>query len=265
MNLLAGRIRYGVELECYMPRDAAADVPNHGAIPMGPHGWKGKPDGSLLTAPSDGMYGVEVVSPIERGENGLVHTWYMIEHIRSLGADVNATCGLHIHFDAVGLTEAEVQKIGAAFQLYEMAFFGLNGEYITERLQNMYCAHSLRWGGWGTAKYQSLNRLNYGGPHARGKSTLEFRLYRNTLDPAMVTTAIYMGAALWARALRDDTPIASGRYAEPRAALDAFVNDHYSDPRNLIIDVESADDLISKADELMLAAERKLRRAGARV
>lgn len=261
VNIAAKLLPYGVELECFMPSDAAADVPNRDRhIPLGPRGWKGKTDGSLTSAPCYGMYGVEVVSPVIKGEAGLQEVWYMIDFLKALGGDVNAQCGLHIHYDARTLSFAEVDKIGAAFVKYEMAFFGLNGDSIGRRLQSTYCKHSLMWSRWGAEKRQSLNRQNYGGPHATGKSTLEFRLYENMLDAKMTVTAIYMGAALISRALADDTAIEEGRYGDPRSALEGFINAHYGDPRFLIIPTEEADDLISYADEKMLAAERFINR-----
>jgi hypothetical protein len=59
--------------------------------------WKVTTDGSIT--PSRGT-GMEIVSPILKGQNGLDQLKIVCETLREWGGLINKTCGLHIHFDA---------------------------------------------------------------------------------------------------------------------------------------------------------------------
>src|SRR5438874_2067235 len=103
----ASEWRFGIELECYLPGDRAFERGSYTSgrqIPDMPRGWVSKTDGSLGT---EGYHevGVEVVSPVLRGERGLTEVAYAVEVLLGpLGARVDGTTGLHVHVDASKLT-----------------------------------------------------------------------------------------------------------------------------------------------------------------
>lgn len=99
---------FGVEIEAFGVSRGdlaqalqAAGVPtenesyNHAARPH----WKIVADGSI-----HGERAFELVSPVLQGETGLQELKKVCEVLSQLGARVNKTCGLHLHFGAVDFT-----------------------------------------------------------------------------------------------------------------------------------------------------------------
>jgi hypothetical protein len=97
--------RFGVEIESYgieknnlerALRAAGIVVEaqsyNHNTIPK----WKIVSDSSI-----SGTNTFELVSPVLQGEAGLAELKKVCEVLTTLGAKINKTCGLHIHFEAV--------------------------------------------------------------------------------------------------------------------------------------------------------------------
>ena len=83
---------FGVELECLIPRsyigdDSQFNPGGHGRgnqIGNAPAGWTVERDGSVRST-VDGMTGVEVVSPILEGEDGLVQVVAMCDYLTEIG------------------------------------------------------------------------------------------------------------------------------------------------------------------------------------
>jgi hypothetical protein len=65
--------------------------------------WKVERDGSV----SQGDYGGEVVSPILSGQDGLEMTKKVMRNMRAAGADVNQTCGMHVHVSVDHMSNAQ--------------------------------------------------------------------------------------------------------------------------------------------------------------
>jgi hypothetical protein len=257
----ARAVNFGLEIECNIPRSHYSDIPMGRQIPLGPDGWKAKQDGSIAVLDA-GFYGAEIVSPKLRGLDGLGEIQHTLNYIRSIGGSVNPSCGMHLHLDARGLDAAEIDRVRAAFVRYEMAFFAVNGDAITRRLRSTYCAPFMRWDradGRGN-RYQSLNLTNLGNS---AKRTVELRLFESTLDPERAIVAAYMGVALMVRALHRETPDPIEQIADPRAAVEAFIDAHLNtaDPtqsRYWIVPDETTDDIVSKLDTLAIAAASAL-------
>jgi hypothetical protein len=120
---------FGVEIECYVPGNAtrlfaalqAAGLSmSHvaGSIHATTSGWKVVPDGSLHSAPA-GHVGVEVVSPILRGDEGLAQVVRAMDAIKAFGGKVNTTCGLHVHVGAQSATATQLKNLAKMFLKYE--------------------------------------------------------------------------------------------------------------------------------------------------
>ncbi len=195
----ASEIKFGVEIECLVPSGAMTRGTSHLGeglqITWAPTGWGSKRDGSLTTAGHSGMEAIEVVSPILAGEDGLAAAFYVAETIANMGGKVNKSCGLHIHVDAHGMTHEQIQAVRSTFIRYERAFYAICGGKAKERMQNPYAKASDNWGSDRSDRYRSLNLTNILGT-GHGYETIEFRVWYSTLDPEIITTAIYACVAL---------------------------------------------------------------------
>lgn len=99
--------RFGIEIEAHgIERTRVAQALRSAGIECYAEGynhdtrtsWKVVTDGSL-----NGDHTFELVSPILEGENGLQQVRTVSEVLTRLGAKINRSCGLHVHFDAAGM------------------------------------------------------------------------------------------------------------------------------------------------------------------
>ena len=104
-NLPVDRQSFGVEIECYSPRpcdDMGINREGEGIDFLPSHKgnkWISKRDGSL---PYD--VGVEFISPVLHGIEGLKNVMDSMDYLRSKGFHINSNnCGLHIHVGLKGI------------------------------------------------------------------------------------------------------------------------------------------------------------------
>lgn len=128
----ANNLTFGVELECYVDPQALSRAgcsigSYHGGrqIPNLPQGWNAQSDSSIR-APQ-GRVGMEIVSPVLRGEDGLKQVVKMLEWVRSLGAGCNASCGLHVHVGANKKTAWNLISLTAQHEKALLAACGVKG------------------------------------------------------------------------------------------------------------------------------------------
>src|SRR5262245_8670273 len=144
MELNPQAVTFGVEIECYIPRDrmdgwsiAGYHSSYGGNIPES-DGWRAMEDGSLCSAPR-GFRGVEIVSPVLRGREGLASVRAMVARLNSMGAVVNKTCGLHVH---VGIHPDYdlpfLRRLVCLCANNEQALFAITGDATRE--QQHFCA-----------------------------------------------------------------------------------------------------------------------------
>lgn len=89
--------------------------------------WKVVPDGSVSN-------GCEVVSPVLTGDDGLTEVRTVAGILRTAGATVNKTCGMHIHIGVDNaLTTIEMARVIMEHQRWQAAFDAL---LTTDRLRN---------------------------------------------------------------------------------------------------------------------------------
>jgi hypothetical protein len=97
---------FGAEFEVLLPRTlgrdlAASEFTRISGLPCAAHlstvrpgGWKVVSDGSVH---GPGMHGLEFVSPILSGDEGLEQVKRAANALQAMGAKVNQTCGFHVH------------------------------------------------------------------------------------------------------------------------------------------------------------------------
>lgn len=76
--------------------------------------WKIVTDGSI-----QGNNGFEVVSPILQGEEGLRQVRVVMQTLENLGAKVNKSCGLHVHFGANDLSLKQFKNLFKRWTKFE--------------------------------------------------------------------------------------------------------------------------------------------------
>lgn len=129
-------LTFGVEIECYSPlglsdlarKIAAGSGIECRSVSVGIHStsstWKVVHDGSLR-APTVGVHGAEIVSPILQGEAGIAQVIAICAVLEQVGCKVNTTCGLHVHVGAGNATPAQLKNLAKMFVKYEHHFDAL--------------------------------------------------------------------------------------------------------------------------------------------
>jgi len=123
-------LTFGIEIECVgvntttakQALEAAGIVCenngyNHNTRPF----WKVVTDGSLSSR--DGS--CEVVSPVLNGTDGLTEVRTVMAVLRTAGARINESCGMHIHIGVDQLTQTHQTRIIRAYGKWSWAFTGL--------------------------------------------------------------------------------------------------------------------------------------------
>lgn len=112
---------FGVEIECagitcqqaaQALTDAGFPARYEGYNHATRNGWKVVYDASVSNSAGSG---VEVVSPILRGEDGIQQVHSVMEALRNAGANVNVSCGIHVH---VGVNDLTREQVARALRIY---------------------------------------------------------------------------------------------------------------------------------------------------
>ena len=154
------QFRYGCEIEIILPHGKydgfTLDLLAKQLTKMGPPSvkfmgyshettkfWKIVTDRSLIGNDEHRDLAFELVSPVLRGEDGLLSLRMIIENIRRLGIATNQTCSFHIHVDAepgsaLGSLGA-LQRVAHCFLSMENAFDVLVSNLARRANRNRFC------------------------------------------------------------------------------------------------------------------------------
>jgi len=194
----ASEITFGIEIETTIPAGALpVGSYTHGAPVVALPGWTAKYDGSIRARGS--RQGCEFVSPVLKGAEGVESMLAAIRYIKSIGAEVNASCGLHVHvgFDKTNVVASV--KLATLVANFEKAIFASTGTKSRER--GTYCRPMQQYGTADRALQSSRgNRYhlcNFASEHA----TVEFRAFAATLNESKIIGHVAMCVALVERAL----------------------------------------------------------------
>lgn len=205
-------LTFGIEIECTIPTDAlrargwsvggyhvGAPIPGH-------TGWKAMHDGSIQARRP--YEGVEVVSPVLSGVDGLRQIEAMVADLRAMGAKVNTSTGFHVHVGWNG-TPAQLRRLICFVAFHEKALFASTG--TTSREGNSYCS-SIKFNYRrletlqteadiayaGVSRYHVLNLANL---RAAGKRTVEFRVFAGTLNLVKMLAYVQLCLGIVVKAL----------------------------------------------------------------
>ena len=133
---------FGVEIECKVPsltiNEVAAKIRRLGIACNSPgythqfvEAWKVVPDGTVhggeryVDGHYERYYGMEVVSPILRGSEGVAQLKKITKLLKRLGAFVDRGCGLHVHHDAHDLALPAWKTLARMYVRYEPILDGV--------------------------------------------------------------------------------------------------------------------------------------------
>lgn len=208
----ASDITFGIEIECTAPRGAINAGGYHRGLPLPAiegvgEGWNAQHDGSLRARGRDRV-GVEIVSPVLRGADGLRQVKAVLAWLNGLGASVNASCGLHVHV-GIGDDAEAVRRLTTLAANFETAIYAGTGTKSRER--GRWCApistaredarprnaaDVARFGN-AAGRYRVLNLTNW----AAGRSkAVEFRAFAGTLNYSKVVAYVRLCVGLAERA-----------------------------------------------------------------
>ena len=132
--------KFGIELECFGVsrtivvhafQAAGLAVMNASYCGRDYDVWQIKTDGSI-----QGVDGFEVVSPVLNGEAGIAEARKACEILVNLNAQVNKSCGFHIHHNAANWNIAQFKNLFKRFAKYENAMDSIQP---TSRRINRFC------------------------------------------------------------------------------------------------------------------------------
>lgn len=207
---------FGIEIEAMMPEsgtheglarhirmfsreagrtvEAMAEGYNHNTRAY----WKVITDASLPYG-----RGVEVVSPILSGSDGIEQVRMVADAMTDYGCTVNVRCGLHVHIGVGDMTVAQIKKIAICFVKFETFFDHIMpasrradnnrfvqsnrsrfGSYATtaandasDAFRAERCMNGLIHSVTGGSRYRKLNLQSY-----HSYKTIEFRQHSGTTD-----------------------------------------------------------------------------------
>jgi hypothetical protein len=185
--MIASEMTFGVEFEVTLPRANAplAGGYHHGIqVPGLPEGWNAQSDSSIHA--DAGYVGVEIVSPVLTGADGLRQIQQVCQWLRERGVKVNQSTGFHVHVGCENNAEL-LARLAHLVASNEKALFASTG--TKSREQGMYCrpiqndasyqARFIRGEQRGVDRYHTLNVTNL--DHGR-KPTVEFRVFAGTAN-----------------------------------------------------------------------------------
>lgn len=120
----ANTLTFGVECETYnVVRDALIREVEQRNISIQSEGYNHRDNNHYYKIVSDasiqGVNGQEIVSPILKGKKGLDSLKMVCDSLNTIGAKVNRSTGLHIHFDASKISDSHFVQIFKNYQKLE--------------------------------------------------------------------------------------------------------------------------------------------------
>lgn len=164
--------RIGIELE-YIQRDHEPNVRRWGNL---------KGDGSVHARGNQVGEGREFASFISKGDKFLELVDDVTTRMKAVRAQVNETCGFHVHLDMRGSTADEQRNIRLWWIALESIFFGI---VHPTRRDNDYCRRVRGMDEYGhhSSRYSALNVTAYS-----THESYEVRLHHGTMSKAKIVS-----------------------------------------------------------------------------
>lgn len=194
----ANEITFGIEIECFIPY---ANCPTVGGYHCGtqiadlPAGWNSQSDANIQSP--IGTRGIEVVSPVLKGEDGIEQIAKVCEWLKRVGARVNKSTGLHVHIGCDQSPET-LKKIVTVVANFEKAIYASTG--TKSRENGNYCRsvkHSYAHRNGNLSNVDRYRVLNV----KTNKPTVEFRAFAGTTNFVKIVSYVRLCVGLAQRSL----------------------------------------------------------------
>lgn len=162
--------------------------------------WKIVTDASVSPRGTGRGTGLELVSPILKGEEGLADLAKALDALHQAGAKVNTTCGLHVHVDTAGMNGMQRKNFFNSYTRNQ----GVMDRLVSKSRRNntAYCrpyndhnidgfGSAIESGNVGTNRYYTVNIVSYS-----KYGTIEFRQHQGTLSGKKAVAWVKMLLAL---------------------------------------------------------------------
>ena len=178
--------------------------------------WKIVYDASVTSTGTGIGRGLELVSPILKGEEGLKDLEKALNALKNAGGKVNTTCGLHVHIDTLGMNGVQRKNFFNGYVKNQDVMDRLvsssrrNNRQYTCRYsasQAEQYANALENGQTGYSRYFTVNTCSFA-----KYGTLEFRQHQGTLNgkKAVAWVQMLLGMAKVAQATTEETSTVFG-------------------------------------------------------
>jgi hypothetical protein len=202
-NGIAQEFTFGVEIETTCPKTNRLRIGSYSStgeqVPYLPEGWVAKSDCSIRTEKT-GHIAVEIVSPILKGESGIIQLIEVVRILKEKGHAVNSSCGVHVHVGFKGRSAEELAKLINVASYLEKGMYAITGS--KRREQGSYCgsvkehrnANAFKAAG---LRYKLLNINNLTGR----KETVEFRCFSGSLNATKIVGWVQVALGVVEKAL----------------------------------------------------------------
>lgn len=196
----ANTLTFGVECETYnVIRDALIREVEQRNISIQSEGYNHRDNNHYYKIVSDasiqGANGQEIVSPILKGKKGLDSLKMVCDSLNAIGAKVNKSTGLHVHFDASKISDSHFVQIFKNYQKLESVIDSFMPQSRRAN-NNGYCksVQSLNYDTCTTksdvirvngTRYRKINAESY-----LSHKTVEFRQHSGTTEYDKITNWI---------------------------------------------------------------------------
>lgn len=196
----ANNLTFGVEIECYnVIRQTLIQEVEQRNISIKSEGYNHTDNSSYYKMVSYasivGENGQEVVSPILKGKKGLDSLKMVCQSLDAVGAKVNRSTGLHVHFDASGISDEHFIRIFINYRRLEDVIDTFMPHSRREN-NNQFCKslHGIPYASCHTksdvisangTRYRKVNAESY----LRHK-TIEFRQHSGTIEYTKISNWI---------------------------------------------------------------------------
>jgi len=202
---------YGVEIEFYAKLDrfhvsillnrAGVDCRDERYNHETTRYWKIVTDGSLRRHCPAGYFGMELVSPILKGANGLAQIRKVCEVINrhEVGLKITKACGLHVHHGAEGFRTRQFNNLLRMYKYYEDELDSLVAPSRRKNRNHQYCAtvQNTDVDYLMIERYCKLNLCSF-----ERHGTIEFRHFNGTADADKICGWVNLTQAMTERAVK---------------------------------------------------------------
>ncbi len=187
---------FGIEVELMISNES---INRHGLrigayhngiqVPFLPRGWKAERDASIQASP--GYQACEIVSPVLKGEAGILEVIEVLKKLNELNCKVSSCCGVHCHVGWDETWGADVlARLISITSYLEGGLFAITGSKKRER--GTYCKGIRKHGDAPKAKekispdrYNALNISNLANTRSRQR-TVEFRVFSGSTSATKI-------------------------------------------------------------------------------